>query len=57
MIERSSQTFNAGQDRHEASRYEQERYREHRDHDDRKYHDHGYKKKKRGLLGEIFDFD
>lgn len=56
-IERSSQTFNAGQDRHEASRYEQEPYREHRDHDDRKYHDHGYKKKKRGLLGEIFDFD
>lgn len=32
-------------------------YREHRDYDDRKHREYEYKKKKRGLLGEIFDFD
>ncbi|UJS18654.1 MAG: zf-TFIIB domain-containing protein [Candidatus Jettenia sp.] len=35
--------------------HEQEHFHEHRDYDDKKYH--GYKRKKRGFLGELFDFD
>jgi len=58
IIDRSIQIFNAGQDgRFQTGRYEQEHYREHRDRDDSKYYGHDYKKKKRGLLGDIFDFD
>jgi uncharacterized protein len=41
----------------EHSKHEQKHYQEHRDHDDKKYHEYGYKKKKHGLLGELFDFD
>lgn len=31
--------------------------REYRDYNDNKYHDKGWKRKKRGFLGELFDFD
>lgn len=55
----------------EHSRHGQRPYQENRDHDDRKYYEQrhyqnhgdnayygkGYKKKKRGILGELFDFD
>ncbi len=39
------------------STHEQNHFHERKDYDDKKHHDYGYKKKKRGFLGEIFDFD
>ncbi|HEX2967209.1 MAG TPA: zf-TFIIB domain-containing protein [Syntrophorhabdaceae bacterium] len=57
IIDRSSQTTFTGQDHSRDNRRE----REYDDHDrreyDNRYQEQRYKRKKRGLLGEIFDFD
>jgi len=57
IIERAAPAQDAPESRPaEHGRYEQ-RHQEHRDYDEKKYKEYEYKKKKRGLLGEIFDFD
>lgn len=58
IIERTAQTSDVPESRPvDHDRHEQRHYREHRDYDDKKHREYEYKKKKRGLLGEIFDFD
>ena len=59
IIDRTSQVSDMSESRTaDHSKQEQRPYQEHRGYDDKKYADHGYKKKKkRGLLGELFDFD
>lgn len=58
IIERAAPTQDSPESRPvEHGRYEQRHHQEHRDYDEKKYREYEYKKKKRGLLGEIFDFD
>lgn len=59
IIDRTTQASDiSGSRTIEHSKHEQKHYQEHRDYDDKKYHDYDHKKKKKkGLLGELFDFD
>jgi hypothetical protein len=59
IIDRTSQVADISDSRTVLHNKPKEKnYQEHRDYDDKKYADYGNKKKKRhGLLGELFDFD
>ena len=59
IIDRTSQVSDMPESRTaDHIKQEQKPYQEHRGYDEKKHDDYGYKKKKkRGLLGDLFDFD